>query len=68
MSSPAYGNVIVTGQSIGDYATYICDSEFELDLSNGSEVRTCQDDGIWSGYPPTCVRKFRCHKELFFFI
>ena len=57
LSSPAYGNVSTTGQSIGDNATYTCDSGFELDLTNGSEVRTCQADGMWSGYPPACVRK-----------
>ena len=57
LSSPAYGDVTVTGQSIGDNATYTCDSGFELDLTNGSEVRTCQAVGMWSGYPPACVRK-----------
>ena len=57
LSSPVYGNVTVTGQSIGDIATYTCDSGFELDLTNGSEVRICQADGTWSGYPPACVRK-----------
>ena len=59
LSLPAYGDVTVTGRSIGDFAIYTCDSGFELDLTNGSEVRTCRADGMWSGYPPTCVRKLQ---------
>ena len=61
LSPPAYGNVTVSGQSIGDYATYTCDSGFELDLTNGSEVRTCRANGMWSGYPAACVRKSLLH-------
>ena len=57
LSSPAYGNVNMTGQRVEDYATYTCDSGFELDFINSSEVRICQADGMWSGYPPACVRK-----------
>ena len=60
LSPLAYGEVALTDQRlIGDNATYACSSGFELDLTNGSEVRTCQADGMWSGYPPTCVRKLQ---------
>ena len=40
---------------IGENATYTCDSGYELDPTSGSEVRTCQADGTWSGSAPTCV-------------
>ena len=50
LSAPANGVVSVTGAT----ATYTCDSGYELDLTSGSEVRTCQADGMWSGSAPTC--------------
>ena len=34
-------------------ATYICDPDHEL--IRGSEMRTCQADGTWSGNAATCV-------------
>ena len=33
----------------------MCDDGFML---NGQANRTCQDDGIWSGMPPMCERKY----------
>ena len=57
LKDPANGTVSMTGQMSGDNATYNCDSEYELNLTSGSEVRTCQADGTWSGSAPTC---FEC--------
>ena len=55
LSDPANGTVTVAGQMSGDTATYTCNSGYELDLTSGSEVRTCQADGMWSGSAPACV-------------
>ena len=55
LTDPANGMVSVTGQRSGDTATYTCDSGYELDLTSGSGVRTCQADGMWSGSAPACV-------------
>ena len=53
------GNVMVTGQFRGDNATYTCVSEFELlDLTPGSDVRTCQPDGTWTIPKPQCLGNF----------
>ena len=61
LSSPVNGEVSVTGQMIGDTATYTCNSGFEfLDRTPGSDVRTCQSDGTWSGDEQQCACK---HKQ-----
>ena len=53
------GNVTVTGQFRGDTATYTCNSGFELlDLTPGSNMRTCQTDGTWTVPEPQCLGNF----------
>ena len=50
---PENGMVMMTGNSVGDTATYSCNDGFSL---NGVDmVVTCQDDGEWSDPPPICV-------------
>jgi len=41
----------------GDTCTFTCDDGFELD---GSDSRTCRDDGSWSGTEPRCRRGMLC--------
>ena len=40
-----------TGNEVGDTCTVSCDDGYEL---SGSETRTCQGDGTWSGTDATC--------------
>ena len=53
----------VPNYNLGTTATYSCNTGFSLDLSAGSETRTCVDDGdndaegVFTGQAPTCVRK-----------
>ena len=67
---PAIANGVITyapnsvsAYSLGTTATYSCNTGFSLDLSAGSEARTCVDDGdndaegVFDGQAPTCVRK-----------
>ena len=49
---PVNGMVMVTGNSVGNTATYSCDDGFSL---SGVDMVTCQDDGQWSDLPPICV-------------
>ena len=55
---------------LGTIATYVCDDGFYLDLSVGSETRTCIEDGngdrvgVFDGEAPSCVRKFKVYNEL----
>ena len=50
--APVNGMVMMTGNSVGDTATYSCDD------GSGVVMVTCQDDGQWSDSPPICpVRK-----------
>ena len=48
---------------LGTTATYACNEGYFLDVSVGSEVRTCVDDtdgdalGVFDGQAPSCVRK-----------
>ena len=38
----------------GDTCTYTCNTGYEL---TGSNTRTCQSNGSWSGSAPTCRRE-----------
>ena len=52
----AGGNATIdTGE--GAVATYTCNSGYHQ--TAGSDVRTCQMNGIWSGEMATCVCKYR---------
>ena len=55
LSDPENGAVSTTGTEIGDTATYTCNSGYEL---SGSDSRTCQLNGEWSGSAPTCEGKY----------
>ena len=49
---PVNGMVMMTGNSMGDIATYTCDQGYEL---VGAELLTCQSIGAqWSDSPPEC--------------
>ena len=58
-----YSNTGTPNYFLGTVATYSCDTGFFLDLSGGSETRTCIDDGdndaeaIFSGLAPACICK-----------
>ena len=41
-----------TGGDVGDTCTISCDDGYDL---SGSETRTCQDDGSWSGTDAVCA-------------
>ena len=53
------GTVTVTGNSVGDTATYSCDSGFEL---NGDETTTCiqvdVNSSVFLPSPPVCIREY----------
>ena len=59
----SYSNAGTPNYALGTVATYSCDSGFVLDLSVGSEMRTCIDDGdndaegVFDMQEPACVRK-----------
>ena len=55
LQNPANGMVSETGNSPGDMATYICDSNYDL---VGDPMRVCGEDGIWSGQAPMCIGKY----------
>ena len=42
---------MMAGNSVGNTATYSCNSDFEL---VGVQTVTCQADEMWSDPPPTC--------------
>ena len=57
-SSPGNGRVTSTGNSVGNTATYSCNSGFEL---IGSRVATCRQAGnsaSFSPAPPVCRCKY----------
>ena len=54
LTPPANGDVNQPGNSVGTVATYTCNDDFEL---IGDDMRTCQEDGKWSGADPVCKRE-----------
>ena len=55
LPNPANGMVETTDDRLsGSTATYTCNSGFDL-ITTGSNVRTCQPDGMWSGSEPQCL-------------
>jgi len=50
--------------SLGDTCTFTCDDDYFL---SGSESRSCQVDGRWSGTVPMCIRSMliRCKNAKF---
>ena len=59
LQSPANGMVTTTSRRLStSIATYTCNSGFELlDLTPGSNTRTCQPNGMWSGAGAHCISK-----------
>jgi len=53
-----------TGNDVGDTCTITCDDGFEL---SGSDTRTCQDDGTWSGTDATCSEGLCNYLHAFYF-
>ena len=51
LTDPVNGMVVMAGNSVGNTATYSCNSGFEL---VGAQTVTCQADEMWSDPPPTC--------------
>ncbi|HJL19970.1 MAG TPA: hypothetical protein RMH99_30175 [Sandaracinaceae bacterium LLY-WYZ-13_1] len=57
LSSPANGSVSAPSTDIGDFATYTCNSGYQI---LGSTRRVCQDDMQWSGAAPDCGLQLSC--------
>ena len=55
--SPMNGDVVSTGVTQGDNASYFCHPGFTI---SGDRIRTCQPDGQWSGTQPECLGMFIC--------
>ena len=53
LPNPVNGQVSTTGTTLGQTATYSCNTGYNL---IGGSTRTCQATGAWSGSPPTCQR------------
>ena len=53
LEDPEFGSVSYEGggRRIGSDAAYTCDPRYSL---VGDAVRTCMENGEWSGEPPTC--------------
>ena len=51
---PANGNLVLSGNTVGETASYTCNTGFILE---GDSTLTCGEDGQWSGSPPVCNRK-----------
>ena len=56
--TPTNGRRTLWSTSYNSVVAYTCDVGYEL---QGSNTRTCQADGQWSGSLPPCSRKFSVH-------
>ncbi len=52
--APANGNIAQGANEYGDTAVYSCNAGFTL---TGVRIRTCLNDGQWSGKAPVCEGK-----------
>ena len=52
LSHPDNGFVMWTGLTSGSFAVYICNIGF---MMTGERIRTCMDNGMWSGQEPNCT-------------
>ena len=55
LDDPANGNLVLSGNTVGETADYTCNTGFILE---GDSTLTCGEDGQWSGSPPVCNRKY----------
>jgi len=58
LSTPSNGEMSCSSGSIGvsyegDTCSFTCNTGYEL---TGSDTRTCQSDGSWSGNDASCIR------------
>ena len=59
--TPTNGQRSLSSTTYNSVVTYTCDVGYTL---QGSNSRTCQSDGRWSGSVPQCNRKFiGVHKQ-----
>ena len=57
LPTPTNGVIFYSDTILGDgtVATYTCDTGYTL---NGGSTRTCGSNGMWSGFAPSCQRKW----------
>ena len=65
LTAPDNGMISCTGNEVGDTCTISCDDGYEL---GGSETRTCQGDGSWSGTDATCSAGIQITLDTIFII
>ena len=63
--TPTNGQRTLSSTTYNSVVTYTCDVGYTL---QGSNSRTCQSDGQWSGSVPPCNRKFIFEYNLTFTI
>ena len=51
--APANGNIDITVTTPGSTVSYSCDPGYVLE---GSAMRMCQTNGVWTGSDPVCNR------------
>lgn len=54
LADPGNGTVLLALTTFSEVAIYECNENYTLE---GTQNRICQDDGNWSGNPPTCECK-----------
>ena len=58
LPNPEDGTVVEIGLTDGSNAIYTCNRRYRL---IGERIRTCMDNGMWSGQAPICLRmKITC--------
>ena len=53
LTPPVHGTKECSGEKFGEKCKFACDTGYDL---SGSEQRTCQADGTWTGVPVHCTQ------------
>ena len=57
LTPPEFGNITACDTVVGSFCNFTCNDGYMLE--QGSDMRSCMPNGVWSGREPLCAREYR---------